>query len=96
MSTKSTVINLTGWVIGLLFSFIGIVNMFWGNDSMFGVFLFGLSLIFYPPVTPLIKRLTGIAIPGFVKLIVALLILWMSLGVGELFDKLRMMRESLS
>jgi hypothetical protein len=96
MNANTKVFNIIGWIVGLLFSFIGIVNMFWGNDAIFGVFLFGLSLIFYPPLTSIIKKLSGINIPGYVKLIIGLLFLWMSLGVGELFAKLALMKDSLS
>ncbi|MEY4038428.1 MAG: hypothetical protein RIR67_738, partial [Bacteroidota bacterium] len=34
--SKMTFIN---WVFGLLFSAIGLVNLFWGNDPEFGVFI---------------------------------------------------------
>jgi hypothetical protein len=37
----STILNILNWLLGFLFSSIGVVNMFWGNGPIFGVFLFG-------------------------------------------------------
>lgn len=96
MNTKSLFINFLGWIFGILFSLVGIVNMFWGNDPLFGVFVFGSSLMFYPPLSMLFKKLSGYSIPGLVKILVGAFIIWASVGVGELFDKLDMMLASLS
>jgi hypothetical protein len=92
----STILNILSWLLGLLFSSIGVVNIFWGNDPVFGVFLFGLSLIFYPPINVLIKKQTSFSILIVVKIIIGLFILWSSLGVGELFDKIDLMLQSFS
>lgn len=40
MNNKSAVLNIVSWISGFLFSFIGVVNMFWGNDPGFGIFIF--------------------------------------------------------
>lgn len=92
----TTIWNILAWLIGGLFTLIGFVNMFWGNDPMFGVFLVALSIIFYPPVKTYIKSKTGYYLSWIVKLIVGLFILWSSLGVGELFDKIDLMLKSFS
>jgi hypothetical protein len=76
---------------GLLFGFIGFVNLFWGNDPLFGLFLLLLSLIYYPPIQRFIEQKTGFPIPGMAKLLLGIFILWASLGVGELFDKIELM-----
>jgi hypothetical protein len=91
---KSLSVKIISWISGILFSAIGIVNMFWGNDNIFGVFLFVLSLVFYPPVNRLFKKLTNYAIPIVVKIILGIFIFWVSLGVGELFAKIDMMMKS--
>jgi len=88
----STILTILSWLLGLLFSSIGGVNMFWGNDPIFGVFLFGLSLIFYPPINSLLKKHTGFSIPRVAKIIVGFFILWSSLGVGKLFDKIDLLK----
>lgn len=95
MNNRSIVLNLLGWICGIVFSAIGVVNMFWGNDSLFGVFLFLLSLVYYPPLHELFRKLTGYRIPGVLKVALGLFILWASLGVGELFDKIDLMLRSL-
>jgi hypothetical protein len=92
----STILNILSWLLGLLFSSIGVVNIFWGNDPIFGVFLVGLSLFFYPLINVLIKKQTSFSISRLVKIIVGLFILWSSLGVGELFDKIDLMLKSFS
>jgi hypothetical protein len=68
--------------------------MFWGNDSIFGIFLFVLSLLYYPPLGILFKKLTNYTIPATVKIVLAVFILWASLGVGELFSKINLMMKS--
>ena len=39
MNNKSNVLNLIGWLFGVVFFAIGVVNTFWGNDPEFGDFL---------------------------------------------------------
>lgn len=67
--------------------------MFWGNDPLFGVFIFLLAFIYFPPVHTFIKLKTGISIPVTVKIILGIFILWAALGVGELFNKIELMQH---
>ena len=94
MDYKSKIMNSLGWVFGTIFSAIGLINIFWGNDPEFGVFLIVTSLIYYPPTTILIKRFIGYSIPRYIKIGMVIFILWASLGVGELFDKINLMTQS--
>ena len=94
MDYKSKILDSISWVFGGMFSAIGVVNIFWGNDPEFGVFLFLISLIYYPPITILLKRFTKYSIPKFIKIGLGIFILWASLGVGELFDKINLMVQS--
>jgi len=93
-NNNPTVQDAISWVFGILVFAIGIVNSFLGNDPFFGVFVILLSFIYFPPVTVLLKKLTGFNIPRFLKIVVGVFIIWASLGVGELFDKIEMMRQS--
>lgn len=86
--------NAAGWLFGLVALAIGAVNTFWGNDPGFGIFIILLSLVFLPPVNTLIKIKTGFSIPVVAKWLLAFFILWASLGVGELFDKIDLMMAS--
>jgi len=90
-------LNLSGlyWLLSLLFAtmvlMIGIVNIFWGNDAGFGIFVALLSLLYVPRITVLIKEKTGRTVPTILKILLGLFILWAALGVGELFDKIDLM-----
>lgn len=79
---------------GILVLAIGVVNTFWGNDPFYGVFIILLSLLFLPPVTGLVQDMTGLRVRGYMKVLLGLFILWSALGVGELFDKIRLMLDS--
>lgn len=94
MNYRSIFIHLLGWLCGILFSVIGLVNIFWGNDALFGVFLLALSLVYYPPLYTLFRKLTGYQLHAAIKIALAIFIIWASVGVGELFDKLDLMLQS--
>ena len=87
--------DVIGWLFGLVALAIGVINAFWGNDPGFGVFIVLLSLAFFPPVSKIVKEKAGFAIPGIAKWLLGAFILWASLGVGELFDKIDLMMASL-
>ena len=87
--------NIASWVFGIIVLAIGLVNAFWGNDSLFGVMIVGLSFVYYPPINVLFKKITGHSIPLVVKIVLGLLIIWVALGVGELLDKVDMMLRDL-
>jgi hypothetical protein len=91
MESKSSIWKIISWLFGITAMAIGVVNTFWGNDPGFGVFIFLLSFVYFPPVNAFIKGKTGLSIPGVAKIFLGLLILWASLGVGELFDKIDLM-----
>ena len=84
------------WLFGIAVFAAGIVNMFWGNDFWFGVFILLLSFIYFSPVDVLLERVTGFTIPVIIKIILALFIVWATVGVGELFDKIEMMMQDIS
>ena len=94
MKTRAIILNSLGWIAGLLFSVIGLINLFWGNDPVFGLFILGLSLLFYPPLEAWLKRRFGYRLHPLILLLIAMMLLWASLGVGELFAKIRLMLDS--
>jgi len=97
MDNKSSVLNIISWIFGVLFFAIGIINTFWGNDPFFGIFIILLSFVYFLPVNLILKKMTGFSIPGMgiVKILLGIFILWASLGVGELFDKIELMKQDL-
>ncbi len=91
MNSRSALLKLAGWLSGILFSLIGLINIFFGNDPWFGVFVLFISLIYYPLINILVKKISGFTVPIVVKIVLAAFLLWASVGVGELFDKIDMM-----
>ena len=97
MNNKINVIDIVSWIFGVVVFEIGIVNMFWGNDPGFGVFILLLSFVYFLPVNTILRKKTGITIPGMslVRILLALFIIWAAVGVGELFDKIALMKMDL-
>ena len=97
MNNTLSVENIISWLFGVAVLGAGIINMFWGNDSLFGVFLVLLSLVYFLPVNAILKKIVGFTIPkmGIVKIVLGLLIIWAALGVGELFNKIELMKAGL-
>ncbi len=96
MINKSLVLQIISWIFGIIAFAIGVINTFWGNDMYFGIMLVVLSLVYFPPLNVILKKSTGFTIPGILKILVGLFIIWSSLGVGELFDKIELMMKDLS
>ena len=97
VNNKPNLLTLISWLFGALFFAIGVVNTFWGNDPAFGVFVLLLSFVYFLPVNTIFKKMTGLTIPrlGLIKILLAIFIIWASLGVGELFDKIDLMMADL-
>lgn len=95
VASQSALTLFTGWLFAIVFFAIGVVNLFWGNDPGFGAFIVLLSLVFIPPVTIVFTRLTGFVIPVWIKILIGIFIIWAALGVGELFDKIDLMLQSI-
>lgn len=81
---KSVALQFISWLFGILVLATGIINTFWGNDTGFGIFLILLSFAFYPPVDRLARNIAGFGIPGILKVVLAVFIIWAAIGVGEL------------
>jgi len=95
MNNSSTLGDISSWLFGFIALAIGIINTFWGNDPGYGIFILLLSFLYFPPITSLIKKITGINIPLWAKVILGAFIIWSAVGVGELFDKIDLMMKDL-
>lgn len=91
MTPKLSITTLINWLSFLIFASIGVINLFWGNDPEFGVFIIILSFTYIPQVGLLFHKITGLRIHWIVKVLTGLFVLWAALGVGELFDKIDLM-----
>lgn len=94
MTNKPTASDITSWLFGVGVLAAGLINTFWGNDPEFGVFLVLLSFVYFFPVNAIFGKLTGFTIPkmGVLKILLGIFIIWATLGVGELFDKIELMK----
>ena len=91
MNIKINIWNLISSGFGIVVFAIGILNLFWGNDAGFGVFLMLLALVYFPPINDIIKKKTRFLIPKLLKIVLGIFIIWAALGVGELFNKIDLM-----
>ncbi|MCW3073911.1 MAG: hypothetical protein JWP69_980 [Flaviaesturariibacter sp.] len=105
MTTNSETIHgntlagkLISWLFGTAVLATGIVNTFWGEPTGFGIFLILLSFVYFLPVNAIVKGLTGYSVPGMrvLRIVLALFILWVVLGVGDLFEKIELMKLDLN
>ena len=87
--------KLVSILFGLLFTFIGFVNAYWGNDPYFGLGIICISFFYYLPIIDFARSILSIKNLFILKTVFGFIILWTSLGVGELDDKLEMMLQSL-
>ena len=86
--------NIVSIIFGLLFTFIGFSNAYWGNDPYFGFIIIGLSVFYYLPLIDIFREFFSARFLNVLKIVIGFLILWASLGVGELADKVTMMLNS--
>ena len=89
--------NVIGWIFGIAVFAAGVVNTFWGNDPEFGVFILLLSFVYFPPTGDILsgtyKQVVGFPNPKIGKLVLGVFIVWATLGVGELFEKIDLMMQ---
>ena len=90
--------KIISWLFGIAVLAAGVINIFWGNDTGFGIFLALLSLVYFLPVNEIFRKLFGLSIPKLLllKILLGIFIIWAALGVGELFDKIEMMQNDLN
>ncbi|RYY58038.1 MAG: hypothetical protein EOO09_00255 [Chitinophagaceae bacterium] len=88
---SSGILSVISWIFGLAALSAGLINCFYGNDSYFGIFIVLLSISFFPPVIHLVHKYLGIRVPSPIMFLLALFIIWVTLGVGELFYKIDLM-----
>lgn len=87
MKNNSKIKDILSWFFGILFLIIGILNIILVH-SVPGLIYILISFIFYPPVNVLLKKKIGFSIFFPMKLILFFLIMWPTLGVSDLGEKL--------
>ena len=79
---------------GALFSAIGVVNTFWGNDPYYGLAVLTASFLFYLPLIDVVRARVSAQQGTALLVLMGAFIFWSSIGVGELLDKTAMMVEA--
>lgn len=77
--------NGIAWILGLLIFAIGVMNLLWVHPVPASICLL-LSLVYFPPMASLLKQKIGLTIPFIIKIILAVGIIWFTLGVSDLGD----------
>lgn len=85
MQGNITLQNAFSWFFGIAVLTIGILNLLLIHPVP-GIIGLCLSLVFLPPVNEVLKKKTGFAIPFAIKVVLALVIFWFTLGVSDLGD----------
>ncbi len=92
---NSVITNLIGWIFGIAVFAAGVINIFWGNDPLFGVFILALSFVYFPPAIVFVQKVIGLSIHWTLKILLAASVIVATLGVGELFEKIDLMMKDL-
>lgn len=79
------VLDIISWIFGLLILTIGILNLFLVHPIP-GIIYIIFSFVFFPPTKTFLKKTFNISIPFGLKLILFILIMWFTLGVGDLAE----------
>ena len=81
--SNSAVSSIVGWILGIAFFAIGVLNMFLVHPVP-GVFYLLLSFVYFPPANAMLKDRFGFSIPLVVKIILGIGFVWFTLGVSDL------------
>jgi MFS superfamily sulfate permease-like transporter len=93
MKKEISILTVLEALLSIAFAFVGLINLIWGNDQFFGLFIIVIALVFITPFRRWIKKITGIWITIWLRILIALFIVWSSMGVGELPEKIDLMIE---
>ena len=85
MSNSLSISSILNWVFGLLFTGIGILNIA-QVDVLIGILYLLFSIIFLPSFEQVFRRYFKFQIPYILKIILAFIVLWITLAVGDLAE----------
>ena len=77
--------NTITWVFAILFVAIGVLNIFMVHPVP-GLIYIAIASIYFPGANKVIKKNMGFTIPFATKLIIGVLVMWATLGVGDLME----------
>lgn len=85
MYKKYNISYIISWMFGIVFLVIGVLNVLLVHPVP-GVLYLLISVIYFPPANAILERKLGFSIPFVVKVILAIIILWGTLAVGDLAE----------
>ncbi|MDH3697940.1 MAG: hypothetical protein OEQ81_04695 [Flavobacteriaceae bacterium] len=85
MKTDTTSWNIIAYFLGSLFLVIGILNLIYIHPVPAGIYIL-ISLLYLPPIARFMKQKAGFAISPIILILLAFLVLWFTLGVGDLME----------
>ena len=85
MSNSSKTRNIISWVFAILFLGIGILNIFMVHPVP-GLIYIAIASIYLPGANTAVRKNLGFTIPFAAKLIIGILAMWFTLGVGDLME----------
>jgi len=77
--------NLINWIFFTLFVSIGVLNIIFVHFVP-GIIYILISFIYLSFTNTFIKKIFGFSIPIAMKIIIALIVLWFTLGVSDLME----------
>ncbi|MEJ2596381.1 MAG: hypothetical protein P8100_14930 [bacterium] len=77
---------IISWLFGIAVFIDGILNLYRGNDPGLGVAFLVLSFVYYPPVNDFISKRFGLSIHYLIKIVLGILIIWVTLAVGAIAE----------
>ncbi len=78
-------LNVISWIFGLLLVTIGVMNIVLVHPVP-GIFYIVVSFLFFPPTNVFLKKKFNFLIPFWLKVVLLFLIMWPTLGVGDLAE----------
>jgi len=85
MKNKPDSWDIISWIFGVGFFIIGVLNIIFVHIVP-GSFYILLTFLYIPSTNTYFKKRFGLWIPIAVKIILGLIILWATLGVGDLME----------
>jgi hypothetical protein len=85
MKNDSRSWTLMNWIFFIVFISLALLNMIFVHIVPGLIYLL-ISFVYLPPSNNLIKKKFGIIMPKLIKIILAVLVLWFTLGVSDLLE----------
>ena len=83
---RKTFFNTISRIFGFIIFIIGVLNLLRGNDQLLGVAFMLISFMYVPNADKLMKENIGFSVHYVLKIVLAVLLLWITLAVGAIAE----------